>query len=140
MADKIESGKWYFLRLKRLDKREEKEKSPRVDVLFEVVDGHSRGELIADKFFLSERAISRFETLVHRAGFEGLIKKPEDVTVEVFAKILGAKIYGLAKRDRYGLCIDGWAMRAETDPPEDESLFVDYEQREMSDALLEGIE
>ena len=138
MPEAIQPGKWYLLRLQKLDKKAEKK--PFVAIVFECAKGLSTGATFSDNFYLTEKAISRFELLCHRAGSERPIKLPSEVDAALFAAIMGRSVWArVIEDDRYrSLKTDGWNFRAEGDPPEDES-FIDYKAADEWESAMEGL-
>lgn len=137
MPDKLQPDKWYLLRLKNIRKPDQ----GKVYVLFESMESATYGAELPDTFYLTEKAITRFETLAHRAGYEVPIKTPEQVDVKAINAILGKRVWVRTKadeRDPKVLRTDGWNFRPETDPPEEESA-VDYKKRDEWEAAMEGI-
>lgn len=137
MPDKLQPEKWYLLRIKSANKPDQK----KVYVLFESMEIATYGAPLPDTFYLTEKAITRFETLAHRAGYEGDVKTPEQVDVKVINAILGKRVWVRIKadeRDAKVLRTDGWNFRPETDPPEEESA-VDYKKRDEWEAAMDGI-
>ena len=111
-----------------------------VNVEFISARGETMGNQLIDVFYLSEKALSRFEVLVHRSGVEVEIKQVADITPEVLKAMHGQKVWARVTRDDRDarLKTDGWNFRPETDPPEDE-LFVDYKAQDEYERMLDGL-
>jgi hypothetical protein len=138
MGQPIKPETWYLARTKNI---RSSERGKPIYVLFEVVQGPSIGELLPDTFYLTEKAISRFETLAHRCGYEAEIKTAEQADVKAVAAILGKKVWfktKLDERDGKVIRIDGWHFRSETDPPEDEAV-IDYRARDENEIAMDGL-
>jgi len=102
MSEAIQPGRWHLLRLKELHKRDDGKS--RVEVTFDTPQGAS----LVDYFYLTEKAISRFELLAHRSGCEAEIKSPAQVDAKVLAALLGRKVWAFVVEDERGaLCTDG---------------------------------
>ena len=142
MPEPLQGEKWYLFQLKKLNKNSADPKKVRVEVTFESAQGATLGTLLPDAFYLTEKAISRFELLAHRAGSERAIKTEADVDVKLFSEIMGKRVWAkVVVGERFGrsaLKTDGWNFRAESDPPEDE-LFVDYTAQDAWERAMDGL-
>ena len=136
MVASLQPDKWYLFEIRKLAKRDD---AKSVDVLLECCRGDATGNRIAEPFYLSAKAISRFEVLAHRAGVEVEIKTPEQVDVKVFAQMLGKKVWAeVSRSDLFGgvLCTKGWNFRPESEPPEEENA-IDYSMEEQWERAFE---
>jgi len=125
MPAQLQPDRWYLFSVKKL--RHVPGAKAKVDVLFESAQGDTVGQPFVETFYLTEKAISRFEVLCHRAGREADVKTIEDAKKVGETELTGKKVWALLVGDeQYGvLRISGWNMRPETEPPEEES-FIDY--------------
>lgn len=140
MPEKLQGEKWYLAEIKAV-RQSANGSSPLVYVLFEIALGPAVGTELPDTFYLTPRAISRFECLAHRAGCEIEIKMPEQADAKVLSAILRKKVWLRTKvdaRDARVIRTDGWNFRPETDPPEDE-VSIDYKKRDEWEIAMEGL-
>lgn len=119
--------------------------SPFVNFTFESVSGPTAGQKFIDSFFLSPKAITRLEHLVHCCGMAEPVKEVKDIfKLKLFVELVQKRFWALLKEDeRMGATIiktDGWSFRAETDPPEEsEGSFIDYKSQDEWEIAMEGL-
>jgi hypothetical protein len=141
MAAPIQPGKWYLTKLSKIERKSDSKK-PVVNITFLVEKGESAGEKFVDSFWLTEKALSRFECLSHRAGYEHPVKTFDDATMlSVCAEILGKRVWAKTATDDRGgfLKTDGWNFRPETDPPEEETGAIDYSKQDEEERAWDGL-
>lgn len=136
----IRSGSWALLRIKHIsNSNQENETRAWLDVKMESVT--HPGESFFERFFLSDKAISRLACMASRAGVERECKSSKDVTVAFVAELLGKRIWAFLATDNRGapgaVKCDGWQFRAESEPPE-EQMAVDYKAMDEEEIALEG--
>jgi hypothetical protein len=119
--------------------------SPFVNFTFESVSGPTQGQKFTDSFFLSEKAITRLECLVHRCGIDVPVKTRADIfSLKLFVEMIQKRVWALLKEETRNnvtsIRTDGWQFRAETDPPEEsEGSFIDYKAQEEWEIAMEGL-
>lgn len=141
MAESFTPGEWYLFSLKKIRRMDDRAK-PFLEVMFECARGPLAGKLLSDSFYLTEKAISRFEHLAHRMGVEAPIKSAADVTEQICVPMFSRKVWARVIADELfgggALKTDGWNFRSEDDPPEEQG-FIDYRAQDDWAQAMEGL-
>lgn len=143
MTKALQSGRWALLRIKEIGNAKNIEASAsrtRLDIRFESVANPE--ESFWEGFYLSEKAISRLETMAHRAGVDLPCKKPSDVDLVFVGELArNRQVWAMLTEDKYGpegaVKTDGWKFRSTDDPPEEENA-IDYAARDEEAIALDG--
>lgn len=138
----LQAGNWYLFRVERIGLQREKQASYVLCVL-ECAKGPCVGQKIGERFFLSDKSISRLEVAAHRCGAEREVKKLSDVNEKLFFEMAGKKVWARVVEDSWNgrkyLKVDGWNFRAEDDPPEEAAEPVDYAALDAEEVAMDGL-
>lgn len=140
MASTLQPERWALLRVKEISNAKLDAPRTRIDVRF--VSVKAPEESFWDKFYLTEKAISRVACFASRCGVEREVKSAKDVDVKLVAELLNKQVWAKLKIDeREGgkLSTDGWNFKSTAEPPEEEST-IDYRAQDEIEIALENLE